>query len=94
MNNVTRINGNGVPLRNDLIRALKGEILAGLETHRMNVEVLLRNPTALPDHTSFMSAVKEELKGIGDCGDLLSALEYVEADEPPSSRGDGGNTED
>jgi hypothetical protein len=41
-----------------------------------------------------MSAVKEELKSIGDCGDLLSALEYVEADEPPSSRGDGGNTED
>jgi len=96
MSNVTRLNGNGFTFRDDLIKSLRNEILSGLEKHRMNVEVMLRNPTALPDHTSFTDAVKEELKGIGDCGDLLSALEYVEADDsPPVKDGGGGgdNTE-
>ena len=91
MSNVTRLNGNGTNLREDIIKAIRTEILSTLEVHRMNVEVLLRNPTALPDHTSFTSAVKEELKHIGDGGDLLSALEYVEADESLGKNGD--NTE-
>tara|TARA_R100001594_G_scaffold149449_1_gene207313 strand:+ start:117 stop:395 length:279 start_codon:yes stop_codon:yes gene_type:complete len=92
MSNVTRLNGNGSNFRNDLIKTLKGEILSSLEKHRMNVEVMLRNPTALPNHTSFMDAVKEELKYIGEFGDLLSALEYCEVDDSQSSN--GGNTED
>jgi len=97
MSNVTRLNGNGTGpnFRDDLIKSLRNEILSGLEKHRMNVEVMLKNPTALPDHTSFMDAIKEELKDIGEFGDLLSALEYVEADySPPVMDGGGGdNTE-
>ena len=72
MSNITRLNGSGSSFRDDLIKSLRNDILSGLEKHRMNVEVMLRNPTALPDHTSFMDSVKEELKYIGEFGDLLS----------------------
>tara|TARA_R100001594_G_C3914946_1_gene234282 strand:+ start:74 stop:355 length:282 start_codon:yes stop_codon:yes gene_type:complete len=93
MSNVTRLNGNGSTFRDDIIKALRNEILSGLEKHRMNVEVMLKNPTALPDHTSFTDAVKEELKYIGEFGDLLSALEYCEVDDSQQGK-NGGNTED
>ena len=93
MSNITRLNGNGSSFRDDLIKSLRNDILSGLEKHRMNVEVMLRNPTALPDHTSFMDSVKEELKYIGEFGDLLSALEYCEVDETQQGK-NGGNTED
>ena len=92
MSNITRLNGSGSSFRDDLIKSLRNDILSGLEKHRMNVEVMLRNPTALPDHTSFMDSVKEELKYIGEFGDLLSALEYCEVDEPQGKN--GGTTED
>ena len=92
MSNITRLNGSGSSFRDDLIKSLRNDILSGLEKHRMNVEVMLRNPTALPEHTSFMDSVKEELKYIGEFGDLLSALEYCEVDE--SQAKNGGNTED
>ena len=93
MSNVTRLNGNGSNFRDDIVKSIRNEILAGLEKHRMNVEVMLKNPTALPDHTSFTDAVKEELKYIGEFGDLLSALEYCEVDESQQGK-NGGNTED
>ena len=93
MSNITRLNGNGSSFRDDLIKSLRNDILSGLEKHRMNVEVMLRNPTALPEHTSFMDSVKEELKYIGEFGDLLSALEYCEVDETQQGK-NGGNTED
>ncbi len=93
MSNITRLNGSGSSFRDDLIKSLRNDILSGLEKHRMNVEVMLRNPTALPDHTSFMDSVKEELKYIGEFGDLLSALEYCEVDETQQGK-NGGNTED
>jgi len=93
MSNITRLNGSGSSFRDDLIKSLRNDILSGLEKHRMNVEVMLRNPTALPDHTSFMDSVKEELKYIGEFGDLLSALEYCEVDESQQGK-NGGNTED
>lgn len=93
MSNITRLNGSGSSFRDDLIKSLRNDILSGLEKHRMNVEVMLRNPTALPEHTSFMDSVKEELKYIGEFGDLLSALEYCEVDETQQGK-NGGNTED
>tara|TARA_R100001129_G_scaffold40777_1_gene27699 strand:+ start:292 stop:573 length:282 start_codon:yes stop_codon:yes gene_type:complete len=93
MSNVTRLNGTGPNFRDDLIKSLRNDILSGLEKHRMNVEVMLRNPVSLPDHTSFIEAVKEELKYIGEFGDLLSALEYCEVDEAQQGK-NGGNTED
>ena len=93
MSNITRLNGSGSSFRDDLIKSLRNDILSGLEKHRMNVEVMLRNPTALPEHTSFMDSVKEELKYIGEFGDLLSALEYCEVDESQQGK-NGGNTED
>ena len=93
MSNVTRLNGNGSNFRDDIIKALRNEILSGLEKHRMNVELIFKNPTSIEYYTSFTDAVKEELKYIGEFGDLLSALEYCEVDESQQGK-NGGNTED
>ena len=44
MSNITRLNGNGSNFRDDIVKSIRNEILAGLEKHRMNVEVMLKNP--------------------------------------------------
>ncbi len=53
---------------------------AHIEKHRMNVEVLLNNPTAIHGHVDVMDAIEKELAEIADYHDKLEMLQtYFEA---------------
>lgn len=53
---------------------------AHIEKHRMNVEVLLKNPTAIHGHADIMDAIEKELAEIADYHDKLEMLKtYFEA---------------
>lgn len=62
-------------MRQQLIHASKQHFMAEIEKHRMNVEVILRNPTALPDHTDIMDAIEKEVTIMADYKDKLEVLE-------------------
>lgn len=62
-------------MRNELIKASEIHFQSHIQKHRMNVEVMLRNPTALPDHTDIMDAIEKELAIIAEYQDKLEALE-------------------
>jgi len=67
-------------MRNDLIRASTMHFKAHIEKHRMNVEVLLNNPTAIHGHADVMDAIEKELAEIADYHDKLEMLQtYFEA---------------
>jgi hypothetical protein len=67
-------------MRNDLIRASAMHFKAHIEKHRMNVEVLLNNPTAIHGHVDVMDAIEKELAEIADYHDKLEMLQtYFEA---------------
>ncbi len=67
-------------MRNDLIRASAMHFKAHIEKHRMNVEVLLNNPTAIHGHADVMDAIEKELAEIADYHDKLEMLQtYFEA---------------
>ena len=65
-------------LKEEIILALKEDFLANIERHRLNIEIMLRSPTALQNHEGFMEGIVEELRKIGDFGSLLAAVEFME----------------
>jgi hypothetical protein len=50
---------------------------AQVAKHRMNVQILLDNPRAIPEHTDFAEAVEKELEQMSHYKDLLEALDDV-----------------
>jgi len=65
-------------LKEQIILALKEDFLANIERHRLNIEIMLRSPTALQNHEGFMEGIIEELRKIGDFGSLLAAVEFMD----------------
>ena len=61
-------------MRNDLIRASRKHFEAHIEKHRMNVEVLLNNPTTVPGHVDVMDAIEKELDEMATYADKLEML--------------------
>jgi len=62
-------------MRNSLIAASKQHYLAHIEKHRINVEVILNNPTAIADHSNIMDAIEQEIAHIAEYMDKLEVLE-------------------
>ncbi len=61
-------------MRHDLIRASEAHFKAHIEKHRMNIEVILNMPTAIPGHVDVMDAIEKELAEIADYHDKLEVL--------------------
>jgi hypothetical protein len=61
-------------MRNDLIKASELHFKAHIEKHRMNVEVMLTNPTSVPGHVDVMDAIEKELDEMAAYADKLEML--------------------
>jgi len=62
-------------MRNQLIEASKQHYLAHIEKHRINVEVILNNPTANAEHSDIMDAIEKEVAQIAEYMDKLEVME-------------------
>ena len=62
-------------MRKQLIKASKLHYEAHIEKHRMNIEVLLENPTAIHQHEDIMDAVEREAALIAEYMDKLEVME-------------------
>jgi hypothetical protein len=62
-------------MREQLIEASKEHYKAHITKHRMNVEVILNNPTAIMDHSDIMDAIEKEVALIAEYMDKLEVLE-------------------
>ena len=61
-------------MRDEILRASAIHFQSHIQKHRVNVEVMLRNPTALPEHTDLMDAIEKELAIIAEYQDKLEVL--------------------
>jgi hypothetical protein len=61
-------------IRADLIDTSKLHFKAHIERHRINIEVMLANPIAIPEHTDIMEAVEAELAKMAEYQDKLEML--------------------
>jgi hypothetical protein len=91
-------------LRNKLILASRAHYDAHIRKHTMNVEVILSNPLALPEHADLMDAIEKELLIVDEYQGKLDVLnKYFKVDAPfPTSdsgsengnNGNNGNNDD
>lgn len=62
-------------MREQLVDALRVHFSGNILKHKMNVEIMLKNPMAIHDHTDWMSAVEAEIAQIAEYEDKLDVLE-------------------
>ena len=62
-------------MRSKLLQASKLHFEAHVEKHRINVETMLENPTAIPNHSDIMDAIEKELEEMAKYHDLLEMLD-------------------
>lgn len=61
-------------MRTQLLQASRLHYEAHIEKHRINVEVMLNNPTAIPEHSDIMDAIEKEVAIIAEYMDKLEVL--------------------
>ena len=61
-------------MRKQILEASVLHFKAHIEKHRINVETMLANPTAIPEHSDIMDAIEKELDFIAEYHDKLEML--------------------
>ncbi len=62
-------------MRDQLLDALRLHFSAHILKHKMNIEVMLKNPTAIAEHTDLMDAMEKEIEVIAQYMDKLEVLD-------------------
>jgi CBS domain-containing protein len=62
-------------MRTEIISVLKQHFEAHILKHKMNVDIMLSNPTAIHDHTDLMDAIEKEVAQIAEYQDKLEVME-------------------
>ena len=61
-------------MRNQIISALLAHAQGDIQKHKMNVEVYLKNPVGIGEHSNVMEAIEEELNMIAKYEDQISVI--------------------
>jgi hypothetical protein len=61
-------------MREQLLDTLRVHFSAHVVKHKMNIEIMLKNPMAIHDHTDWMTAVEKEMAIVAEYEDKLEVL--------------------
>jgi hypothetical protein len=61
-------------MRTEIISVLKKHFEAHILKHKMNVDIMLNNPTAIHDHTDLMEAIEKEIALMAEYQDKLEII--------------------
>lgn len=61
-------------MREQILKASRLHFESHIEKHRINIETMLHNPIAIPEHTDIMDAIEKELEIIAEYDDKLEML--------------------
>ena len=76
MANLKNLNNGRPYMRTRLIEATREHLASHIQKHVVNLEVILANPIAIPEHTDIMAAIENELAHISEYHDKLEVLEH------------------
>jgi hypothetical protein len=62
-------------MRQQIIGVLKQHFEAHIHKHKMNVDLILSNPMAIPEHTDLMDSIEKEVAQIAEYMDKLEVME-------------------
>ncbi len=72
-------------MRDAMIQALKQHAKASSQLHMMNIEVYLKNPAGIGEHSDIMEAIEIELEEMAKYEDHLEILNKYFPDEGPTA---------
>ncbi len=61
-------------MRKEILETSRAHFESHILKHKMNVEVMLNNPIAIPEHTDIMDAIEKELAIMAEYSDKLEML--------------------
>jgi hypothetical protein len=61
-------------MRKEIVGVLKQHFEAHIFKHKMNVDIMLSNPTAIHDHTDLMGAIEKEVALMAEYQDKLEIM--------------------
>ena len=64
-------------MRNQIVSALLAHAQGDIQKHKMNVEVYLKNPVGIGEHSNVMEAIEEELNMIAKYEDQVLSLIHI-----------------
>ena len=69
-------------MKNRIIEALKAKYSGEMEYHRMNIDVYLKNPVGIGEHTDVLGAIDSEVEKLATVTEKLATLltEYPEVE--------------
>jgi len=62
-------------MRKMMLKAVRDHAVAHVEKHRVNVEVYLRNPAGIGEHSDIMDAIEKELAHMAEYEDHIEILD-------------------
>ena len=62
-------------MREDILSALKKHACGNIELHKMNIEVYLKNPAGIGEHSDIMEAIQAELDKMAMHEDRLDVID-------------------
>ena len=68
-------------MRENILSALKKHAYGNIELHKMNIEVYLKNPAGIGEHSDIMEAIQAELDKMAMHEDRLDVIDnWIEDD--------------
>lgn len=61
-------------MREKLLEASRAHFESHILKHKTNIEVMLANPIAIPEHTDIMDAIEKELAIMAEYDDKLEMI--------------------
>lgn len=61
-------------MKTQIISTLERYFLSQIDKHRLNIQIMINNPTAIPEHTDFADAVEKEIAVIAEFEDKLEVI--------------------
>lgn len=61
-------------MREHIINTMKSLYEMKVHEHKLNIDIMLANPTAIPEHESFVAAIDKELEMMATANDKLETL--------------------
>jgi 3-deoxy-D-arabino-heptulosonate 7-phosphate (DAHP) synthase len=61
-------------MKKEIVSVLKQHFEAHILKHKMNVDIMLSNPTAIHDHTDLMDAIEREVALMAEYQDKLEIM--------------------
>jgi hypothetical protein len=63
-------------ISDQIVRSLLKSFEAQKQRHIVNVEVMLNNPIAIPEHGDLLAEIEKEIEKIAEYSDKIAAAEF------------------